>query len=370
MRILEIILVCFAFQAFVYAGFLLFKKSRVRKANTIWAIFLFLFGLNILYNVVFWLYEDNEMVSALNMLYYIPFSLYGPLFYLYVKTLVTDKKPKAKEILLHGLIPVLVLLNFIRYYTLSVDIKLMTEKGMVDPNNYIFIPADNVFYFLIASTIIYALASYFTNKSRYSDDMEMKLWLKLISVGFGFFAISWLFYFTLFQAGLIKQSQDYSITIMMGVFIGLTSYFGFYHSSVFNGKALKKIFPIIKYQKSGLSKSVLNDYKTKLLDLMESKSLYLESELKLTDLATMLKLSRHNTSQIINECFQMSFYEFINKYRIEEAERLLVDDKEHEMNITDIAYQVGFNNRISFYNAFKKYIGITPTEFRNQNIAS
>lgn len=370
MMILEIILVCFAFQAFVYAGFLLFKKSEVSRSNTIWAIFLFLFGLNILYNVSFWLYGDSDTVSALNMVYYVPFSLYGPLFYLYVKTLVSDRKPSARELLLHLLIPILVVLNFIRFYSLSVEAKLMIENRELDPNNYIFIAADNVFYFLIASTTIYALASYFTNKNRYAGDKEMKLWLKLTSVAFGFFAISWLLYFVLFKSGLIQQSQDYSITIMMGVFIGLTSYFGFYHSSVFNGKALKKIFPIIKYKKSGLSKSVLNDYKKKLLDLMESKSLYLESELKLTDLAVMMNLSRHNTSQIINECFQMSFYEFVNKYRIEEAERMLVDDKDHEMNITDIAYQVGFNNRISFYNAFKKYIGITPTEFRNQNIAS
>ncbi|MGW9684519.1 helix-turn-helix domain-containing protein [Flagellimonas sp. 2504JD1-5] len=264
----------------------------------------------------------------------------------------------------------MVLINFIRYYNLSVESKLMIHNGTLDPSQYVFVAGDVVFFFLVATTLLYALASYLTNRNKYTGDKEMKLWLKLTTVTFAFFTISWLFYFVLFKSGLIQQSQDYSITITMGVFIGLTSYFGFYHSSVFNGKPLKKIFPIIKYQKSGLSKKVLNDYKGKLLDLMESKSLYLESELKLTDLAEMLKLSRHNTSQIINECFQMSFYEFVNKYRIEEAERLLVDDKDHEMNITDIAYQVGFNNRISFYNAFKKYIGTTPTEFRNQNMAS
>ncbi|WP_190810283.1 AraC family transcriptional regulator [Flagellimonas sp. S3867] len=370
MRLLETILICFAFQAFIYSGFLWFKKSGVRQANWIWAIFLFLFGLNIIYNVSFWLYPDSSIVLSLNWVYYLPFSLYGPLFYLYIKTLVSDKKPNGKEILLHCIVPILVLTNFIRYYVLSTDEKLMIDNQELDPGDYIFISGDIVFYFLIASTIAYALGSYLTNKNKYVADKEMKLWLKLVSATFGFFAISWLLYFALFKTGLIDQSQDYSITIMMGVFIGLTSYFGFYHSGVFNGKALKKIFPIIKYKKSGLSKSVLNDYKTKLLDLMESKSLYLESELKLTDLAVMMNLSRHNTSQIINECFQMSFYEFVNKYRIEEAERMLVDDKDHEMNITDIAYQVGFNNRISFYNAFKKYIGITPTEFRNQNMAS
>ncbi|MGX1927985.1 helix-turn-helix domain-containing protein [Flagellimonas sp. 2504JD4-2] len=369
-RILETLLVCFAFQAFVYSGFLLFKKSEVRWANAIWSIFLFLFGLNILYNVSYWLYGDSNLVNALNLVYYVPFSLYGPLFYLYIKTLVTNKRPRGREILLHSIIPALVLANFIRYYVQPLEAKLMMENRQLNPANFIFIQGDNVFYFLIVSTMIYALASYLINKSRYASDKEMKLWLKLTSGAFGFFSLSWLFYFILFKAGLIQQDQDYTITITMGVFIGLTSYFGFYHSGVFNGKPLKKIFPIIKYRKSGLSKKVLNDYKGKLLDLMESRSIYLESELKLTDLADMLNLSRHNTSQIINECFEMSFYEFVNKYRIEEAERLLVEDKEHEMNITDIAYQVGFNNRISFYNAFKKYIGITPTEFRNQNMAS
>lgn len=363
-------MVCFAFQAFLYSGFLFFKKSEVKEANIIWAIFLFLFGWNILYNVAFWLYEDSYVVNALNLVYHIPFALYGPLFYVYIKTLVSGQKPKKRELLLHGILPTMVLLNFIRYYALSVEEKIMIANRELDPSNYIFFSSPQVFYTLIASTFIYGVASYFSNKSSYVSDGEMKLWLKLVSITFALFAISWLVYFVLYQSGIITQTQDYMITIMMAVFIGLTSYFGFYHSSVFNGKPLKKLFPVIKYQKSGLSKSVLNDYKVKLIDMMESQSIYLENELKLTDLAEMLKLSRHNTSQIINECFQMSFYEFVNKYRIEEAERLLVEDKGHEMNITDIAYQVGFNNRISFYNAFKKNIGITPTQFRNQNMAS
>ncbi len=370
MRILEIILLCFAFQAFLYTGFLFFTKSGVKSANIIWAVFLFLFGLNIIYNVLFWLYNDSRLVNSLNFMYQIPFSLYGPLFYLYVKTLITSKGPTWKELMLHSVIPLLVFFNYIRYYVQPVEQKIMMENGQLDFMEYVVFSSNQVFVVLIVSIIFYAMASYVSNKKKYAADDEMRLWLKLTTITFLCFAISWPVYFVLVRTGILTQSQDYMISILMATFIVLTSYFGFYHSSVFNGKSLKKIFPIIKYQKSGLSKSVLNDYKIKLTNLMESRALYLESELKLTDLAKMLNLSRHNTSQIINECFQMSFYEYVNKYRIEEAERLLVNDEGQGMNITDIAYQVGFNNRISFYNAFKKYIGITPTEFRNQNIAS
>ena len=121
MKILEILLVCFAFQAFLYSGFLIFKKSELKSANIIWAIFLFLFGWNILYNVAYWLYGDSYIVNALNLVYHVPFALYGPLFYLYVKTLVTRQRPKKREILLHAILPTLVLINFSRYYATSVE---------------------------------------------------------------------------------------------------------------------------------------------------------------------------------------------------------------------------------------------------------
>ena len=53
----------------------------------------------------------------------------------------------------------------------------------------------------------------------------------------------------------------------------------------------------------------------------------------------------------------------LNKYRIDEAKALLNDD---HLNISDVLYASGFNNRVSFYKAFKKFEGITPTEFRSK----
>ena len=56
---------------------------------------------------------------------------------------------------------------------------------------------------------------------------------------------------------------------------------------------------------------------------MDTQKLYLNHELRLDDIANMLNISRHHASQVINENFNMSFYDFINTYRIEEAKNKL-----------------------------------------------
>ena len=98
---------------------------------------------------------------------------------------------------------------------------------------------------------------------------------------------------------------------------------------------------------------------------MESDKLFLDNSLTLDVLSDELNLSRHHTSQLINEYFKMNFFEFVNNYRIDEAIKLL-QDKENDLNINQIIYSSGFNNRTSFYNAFKKKTGISPKSFRNQ----
>lgn len=119
-----------------------------------------------------------------------------------------------------------------------------------------------------------------------------------------------------------------------------------------------------KYEKTGLSEAFSQELKEKLEDLMDSQKLFLNHELRLDDIATMLNISRHHASQVINENFKMSFYDYINTYRIEEAKKKLCNNfKKSSESISDIAYQCGFNNRVSFYKAFKKRTKITPKEF-------
>ena len=77
-----------------------------------------------------------------------------------------------------------------------------------------------------------------------------------------------------------------------------------------------------------------------------------------------MSLSSRLLSQVINERAEVSFPDFINKYRIEEAKRLLTNNH-NNWKILVIGLEVGFSNKTSFHRYFKKYVNLTPSEFQN-----
>ena len=102
------------------------------------------------------------------------------------------------------------------------------------------------------------------------------------------------------------------------------------------------------------------------LDYIQNKKPYLEPELTLEQLASQLSLKPRVLSQVINEILGQNFYDFINRHRIEEASRLLTNPKDKKITILEVLYEVGFNSKSSFNTLFKKYTGLTPTEFRKK----
>jgi AraC-like DNA-binding protein len=99
---------------------------------------------------------------------------------------------------------------------------------------------------------------------------------------------------------------------------------------------------------------------------MQNDKPYLEPELTLEQLASKLSLKPRVLSQAINEILGQNFYDFINRYRIEEASRLLTNPSDEKITILEVLYEVGFNSKSSFNTLFKKYTGLTPTEFRKK----
>jgi AraC-like DNA-binding protein len=101
---------------------------------------------------------------------------------------------------------------------------------------------------------------------------------------------------------------------------------------------------------------------------MHSQKPYLEPELTLDQLANQLSLKPRTLSQVINKLKGQNFFDFINHYRIEEASRLLTHPKDPKITVLEILYQVGFNSKSSFNTLFKKYTGLTPSEFKKKNL--
>ncbi len=119
-----------------------------------------------------------------------------------------------------------------------------------------------------------------------------------------------------------------------------------------------------KYAGSGLGLKELEKYKFQVLELMEKDKLFLKGDLKSQDIADALDINPKVLSQVINQGFHKSFFDFINTYRCEEVKRIL-QGPDKKITIIEAMYRAGFNSKSSFNKEFKKLMGMTPREFKN-----
>jgi len=92
---------------------------------------------------------------------------------------------------------------------------------------------------------------------------------------------------------------------------------------------------------------------------------YLNPEFKLMDLRAVLPMNRTYLSQFVNETYGCSFYQFANRYRIEEAKRLMREHPDFKMG--EIAALSGFSSLVVFSQVFSKETGLSPREWSKRN---
>ena len=96
---------------------------------------------------------------------------------------------------------------------------------------------------------------------------------------------------------------------------------------------------------------------------MSEEKPYLYSNLTVEQLARKMEVQPRELSRAINQGLGKNFFEFISRYRIEEAKRQL-DDATNTNSILQIMYESGFNSKSVFNTAFKKATGKTPSQYR------
>ncbi len=106
------------------------------------------------------------------------------------------------------------------------------------------------------------------------------------------------------------------------------------------------------------------EYAARLGAAMEKEKLHLDPGLTLAKLAQATAIPAKHLSQVINERYRQNFNDFVNRYRVEAAKRLLLDPAAREFKLLRIAYESGFNSKSVFNAAFKKHAGLSPSEFR------
>ncbi len=119
-----------------------------------------------------------------------------------------------------------------------------------------------------------------------------------------------------------------------------------------------------RYRGSTLDDERAAEYGARLDRAMEVERAFLDPELTLGRLSEATGIPAKQLSQLVNERYGLNFNDFVNRRRIEEAKRLLLDPASRGYKLLRIAFESGFNSKSVFNAAFRKHAGASPSEFR------
>lgn len=119
-----------------------------------------------------------------------------------------------------------------------------------------------------------------------------------------------------------------------------------------------------KYESSNLAEDKKEDYAHRLRNHLESKKTYRASDLSLSQLSDQIEIPAHYVSQVINEKLGTNFLDLINQYRVQDVKEQFANPEKNHYTIMSLAYDAGFNSKSTFYSAFKKHTGMTPSAYK------
>ena len=122
----------------------------------------------------------------------------------------------------------------------------------------------------------------------------------------------------------------------------------------------------IKYATSALSTKKAEELFYEIEQLFEEKTLFLNPDLRVQDVAKELGVSNHNISQAINETADISFYDYVNNFRLKFFQKQLADPNKKQYTILALGIESGFNSKASINRVFKRQLGETPRQYQQR----
>lgn len=375
MDFFNIIIILGIIQGFFLGISLLTIKRGNQKANRILSILMILISVHLINSILFNTGYCKKFPQLLIVGRPYVF-LFGPVLYLYVKSVTTKNFKIEKKYFLHFLPFIIQVTYLIPFFILENQKKIVLfEEWCTSPTieEYVitFIQIAHVFIYIY---FVYRIRNIHEQKLKksYSSIEKINLdWIKSIfimfMVVFVVFAVLVL-YSALGNKEISHVLGSNIIAILASICIYSMGYLGLKQPELFSG--LETTESKTKYEKSTLTPEDAEKYLNKLMEYMKSEKPFVESNLTILDLAKLTSIPGYYLSQIINERVSRNFYDFINSFRIEEAKQRLLAPEYANLTIIAIAYDVGFNSKSAFNTAFKKLANMTPSQFRQQSVAA
>jgi AraC-like DNA-binding protein len=371
-------------QGILLAGLIFFHPKSDRSVNKFFALYIFftsaVMTMPYLINAIGW--KNSWLIMPLPL-------LPGVFLYFYLlsfKETITLKRAWPHFIPALAFL-VLTYFNLSRLAELFPDSKQIPVEGLKRPSTLAILVLRSgvqfTYYFLSRK----ALNSYQRSiQNLFSETSRIDLqWARYLVNGYIILISTFLIVFPL----VLRFPDYFTALLLVNMAIGTPYIYGASYKGIMQ-PTIWQIQPTIKKQMLGeeiheietknlshngedaqpskqkLADDKIGEIARKVIQIMEHEKLYQEPELTLQQLSDKLQFPYYLVSQAINEGMKKSFYDLINSYRIEEAKRLLLDPKSINYTVLSVGFEAGFNSKTTFNTVFKKFTGLTPTEYRDR----
>jgi len=374
---------------------------NLRQSNQV-NIYLFFFLLiNNIYALSHYATVDsgNKYLIAIMLVHFTPlYLLLGPLFYFYIRGLLTDDHRLTKFDWIHFIPVILFFINIQPYFLSGWAYKLQYAENVIkDVNNfinidYIFLPPKFSFLTRPIFAIVYVIASLIliykrTIKESYLTD-QVKLiyrWIVLLVttsvilyLGFLLFSLLSILinsftlaenkgFIFLYATVIGLLILNLSLLFFPNILYGLPQ-FDYVIVTKKNREGQHRLGIVEDFKKQSksfeISSEKLDLLKLKIDRYIENKP-YLNPDFNLTMMSSDINIPVHHLSYYFNEHLNIGFNTWKNNFKIDHVITLINDGSGEILTLDALAKQAGFGSRTSFFNSFKQKMGVTPSEYLN-----
>lgn len=355
---------------YVLLAVLLVGTRRKSDHSTWWlASILFITALQTLDTLIIWSVPMRQMVlgwhPSLFFLGSFSYWIAGPLLYWYVTSMLYQSFRFHWRELLH-LIPALVTgaLLFSNYYLLPFHEKIV----IMSDNTFMFAPLMtwlttgwHVSVIVYASVCLVILWRFRRELHQHYANVENRErgWLTWVVLGFLIISLWKL------MVHLVGPKIPLDTANVMGIasnyitflFVTTLVFISIRYTHLFGG------LPAAKPDDSA-GQPFKDEHIQRIVRAMEADELYMDPDITIENLAKRVSLPERTVSRILNQHFGNNFFEYINRYRIEKAKKLLSQPEYQDWTILRVLSESGFTSKSTFNAIFKKQVGHTPSQYR------
>lgn len=354
------------FAAAVQAALLalaLWRRPVNREANRLLAVWVALTGIDLAVKALYWHLLTPEWFRAYRFVALFPF-LYGSLFYLYVRTLTAGRGFRPRDAVHLAGFGVMLVLNGYVWVMSRAELQAMSTRWLAGERTvgaWFDVPLFlySVSYVIAALVRVHAYRRQLRERRSDADRLSLR-WIEVMA---GFQMLIW--GVAIVQALVALPVLNYGLLFgLIAAWVCAVGWFSLGQPPVQAAPAPAAPDLPDETLAAEVDETRYDAVEARLAELMGGEApLYLEPALTIGQVARRSGYPEYLVSAVINRRLGGSFWDYVNRLRVEAVRARLADPAETR-TILDLAYACGFTAKSTFNAAFKRQVGQTPSAYR------